>query len=242
MMNATRHPTGFRRGLVGERVTPPASAGGLWGNASSRRLPPGAFGGALKEQGPFLASSMPRRLFIAIDLPKPACWWLSQLVANPPRGVRPVRPSQLHLTLHFLGDFEDVVIPTLRDALAGVHGEPFRLSIRGTGVFPPLGRPSVLWAGVDESEPLVALHAAISAAVVSCGLEIERRPYVPHITLARFTPAVPRAWTARFLNGTSGLAIDDISVERFHLYHSRKLDGATEHSIEAAYPLHTPEA
>ena len=185
---------------------------------------------------------MPRRLFVAIDLPKPVCWRLAQLVADPPRGVRPVRPVQLHLTLHFLGDVADDACMPLHNALALIRCEPFRLSIRGAGVFPPRGRPSVLWAGVDESEPLVALHAAISAAVVSCGLEIERRPYVPHITLARFTPAVPRAWTARFLNGTSGLAIDDISVERFHLYRSSKLDGATEHSIEATYPLHTPEA
>jgi 2'-5' RNA ligase len=183
-----------------------------------------------------------RRLFIAIDLPKPVCWRLSQLVAEPPRGVRPVHPAQLHLTLHFLGDVADDTNSILRDFLASIQGEPFRLSIRGTGVFPPRGRPSVLWAGVDDSGPLVTLHAAIGEVLVSCGLEIERRPYVPHVTLARFTPAVPRAWTARFLSETSGLAIDDIPFDRFHLYRSRKLDGATEHSIEATYPLHTPEA
>jgi len=183
-----------------------------------------------------------RRLFIAIDLPKSVCWRLSQLVADPPAGVRPVRPTQLHLTLHFLGDVEDDVCAALRDALAGVHGERFRLSIRGTGVFPPRGRPSVLWAGVDDSHDLIRLHTAIGEAVASCGLEIERRPYVPHVTIARFTPAVPRAWTTRFLSETSGLAIDDLPVERFHLYGSRRLDGATEHAIEATYALQATEA
>lgn len=177
------------------------------------------------------------RLFIAIDLPKPLCWRLSQLVADPPRGVRPVHPAQLHLTLHFLGDVEDDVCAMLRDALSGVLGEPFRLSIRGTGVFPPRGRPSVLWAGVDDSEPLVALHSAIGEVLVSCGLELDRRPYVPHVTLARFTPAVPRAWTAGFLSENSTLVLDGIPVERFRLYRSRKLDGATEHSVESTYPL-----
>ena len=205
------------------RVIPPASTGGFWWSGKPLALVSG--------------SSMPRRLFIAIDLPKPVCWRLGQLVADPPRGVRPVRPAQLHLTLHFLGDVEDDVCGTLRDALAGVHGDLFRLSIQGTGVFPPRGRPSVLWAGVVDLDALVALHAAIGAAVESCGLEIERRPYVPHVTLARFTPAVPRAWTAGFLSETARLAIDDITVDRFHLYCSRKLDGATEHSIEATFPL-----
>jgi hypothetical protein len=39
-----------------------------------------------------------------------------------------------------------------------------------------------------------------------------------------------------------GRSIDDIPVERLHLYRSRKLDGATEHSIEASYLLRTQEA
>ena len=215
MMNATRHPAGFRRGLVVERY---------------------------KSRAPFSASSMPRRLFVAIDLPKPVCWRLGQLVADPPRGVRPVRPVQMHLTLHFLGDIEDAACAGLPEALARVTHDAFSIAIGGTGVFPPRGRPSVLWAGVAESAALSELHAAIGEAFVSCGLEIERRPYVPHVTLARFTPAVPLAWTARFLSETSGLAIDDIPVDRFHLYRSRKLDGATEHSIEATYSLDSPEA
>jgi 2'-5' RNA ligase len=145
---------------------------------------------------------MPRRLFIAIDLPKPACWRLGQLLLQPPRGVRPVRTVQLHLTLHFLGDVEDTACVGLPEALAEVTHDAFSIAIRGTGMFPPRGRPSVLWAGVAESAALAELHAAIGAALVS-----------------------------------HGLAIDDIPVDRFHLYRSRKLDGATEHSVEATFPL-----
>jgi len=184
---------------------------------------------------------MPRRLFIAIDLPKPMCWRLGQLVADAPRGVRPVRPAQLHLTLHFLGDVEDETCPALHEALAGVRHEPFTIAIRGTGVFPPRGRPTVLWAGIADSVPLTAVHAVIRAAIESCGLPIEHRPYVPHVTLARLTPAVPRAWTARFLTDTAGLETADIPIDRFQLYHSRKLDGTTEHSVEASFRLNGPQ-
>lgn len=179
-----------------------------------------------------------RRLFIAIDLPKPVCWQLGQLVAEPPRGVRPVRPAQLHLTLHFLGDVDSDRLAAFKETLATVRHEPFTIAIRGTGVFPPRGRPSVLWAGVAESSPLTELHDAIGAAIEACGLQVERRPYVPHVTLARLTPAVPRAWVARLLSETSGLGIDDLRVDRFVLYESQKLDGATEHAVVAEYPLH----
>lgn len=180
---------------------------------------------------------MPRRLFIAIDLPRPVCLQLGQMLAQPPQGVRPVRFAQLHLTLHFLGDVEDEAHAALPKALAGVTHDAFPIALRGTGVFPPRGRPTVLWAGVAESAALVELHAAIGAALESCGLDVERRPYVPHVTLARLTPAVPRAWIARFLSDTAGLAFDAIPVDMFHLYHSRRFDGATEHSIEASFSL-----
>lgn len=180
---------------------------------------------------------MARRLFLAIDLPKRACWQLGQLVAEAPRGVRPVRAGQLHLTLHFLGDVEDDSREALRRRLGELREEPFTIAIRGTGVFPPRGRPTVLWAGVAASPPLAELHAAAGRVIESCGLEVERRPYVPHVTLARLTPAVPRDWTARALADTAGLELEALPVDRFQLYHSRRLDGASEHAVEATFPL-----
>lgn len=180
---------------------------------------------------------MPRRLFVAIDLPKPVGWRLNRLIAEPPRGVRPVHAGQLHLTLHFLGDVPDAAHAMLPEALAGVPHEPFTIVINGTGVFPPRGRPTVLWAGIADSAPLAALHAAIGTALESIGVQIERRPYVPHVTLARLTPAVPRTWTLRFLADTDALRIEDVPVTGFTLYHSRRLDGATEHVAEATFPL-----
>ena len=180
---------------------------------------------------------MTRRLFIAIDLPQQTCWRLGQLLVQPPRGVRPVRPGQMHLTLHFLGDVAAAPQAALPAALERVVHDAFTVSIRGSGVFPPRGWPTVLWAGLHDSAPLALLHAAIGAAVESCGLEIERRPYVPHVTLARLTPAVPRAWMLRFLDDTAALRIDAVPVERITLYQSCKRDGATEHSVEATFPL-----
>lgn len=191
---------------------------------------------------PAVVMPMLRRLFIAIDLPPPVCWQLATLVAEPPRGVRPVRPAQLHLTLHFLGGVADEDRMSLQPTLAAVRQEPFTIAVRGTGVFPPHGRPTVLWAGVVESAPLVALHAAIATAIESCGLAVERRPYVPHVTLARLTPGTPRAWTSRFLAATADLAIDAIAVDRFLLYESRRLDGATEHHVAATFALQPPAA
>ena len=61
---------------------------------------------------------MPHRLFIAVDLPEPVRRRLARLVADAPNGVRPVRPEQIHLTLHFIGDTDDAAVAALAAALA----------------------------------------------------------------------------------------------------------------------------
>ena len=178
-----------------------------------------------------------RRLFIAIDLPKPVCFELARLVAAPPRGVRPVPAAQLHLTLHFLGNVDDTARGTVSERLGRVRREPFAIALRGTGIFPPRGRPSVLWAGVVTSAALLDLHAAVGGEIEASGLAVESRPYVPHVTLARLMPGAPRGWLEQVLEQTRSLAIDAVPIERFHLYWSRRIDGRTEHSVEATFSL-----
>jgi 2'-5' RNA ligase len=178
-----------------------------------------------------------RRLFVAIDLPKPIRFQLARLVAEPPRGVRPVPLAQFHLTLHFLGDVDDAVRGTVSERLGRVRREPFAIALRGSGIFPPRGRPSVLWAGVMTSAALLDLHAAVGREIEASGLAVESRPYVPHVTLARLMPGAPRGWLEQVLAATRSLAIDAIPVERFHLYWSRRIDGRTEHTAEATFPL-----
>jgi len=187
-------------------------------------------------------SAATRRLFTAIDLPPAVAWRLGRPLVDPPRGVRPVPTAQVHLTLHFLGDVDDGMRAAVAAALARLRPEAFTVVIRGGGVFPPRGRPTVLWAGVADSAPLAALHATVGAAVAACGLPVESRPYVPHVTLARLAPAVPRAWLGRVRDALDALGSEPLPVDRFHLYRSRRRDGTTVHEVEATFPLVPPTA
>lgn len=105
--------------------------------------------------------------------------------------ARPTPASQLHLTLHFLGQ-----LPRERlDALTTALRQPFT-------PFTPftlhLGRP-VLWpGGIAVLEPLQApprlaqLHATLARALHACAVRTEARAYRPHLTLARH--AAPAPW------------------------------------------------
>lgn len=180
---------------------------------------------------------MTNRLFVAIDLPEDVARRLARIVAAPPPGVRPTRPAQMHLTLHFLGDVAEETMPDLRGRLAQVRGTPFAIDLTGIGRFPPRGRPTVLWAGIDLEPALADLHGRIGDAVARSGIPVERRPYVPHVTLARLTPRAAPSWADERIEQGRALAIRGLPVDRFVLYSSVPADGGTEHVVEAVYPL-----
>lgn len=178
-----------------------------------------------------------RRLFVAVDVPDEVRRRLARLVRTAPEGVRGVTPEQLHLTLHFLGDVAEESASRLAGAMRAVQPAAFTIDVGGVGCFPSLRRPSVLWAGVQPSPPLTALHGAIGDVIEACGTPRESRPFTPHITLARLTPRLPRRWTAEFLQAHADLLVSAIPVTAFILFESRRTDDGHEHVRLETFPL-----
>lgn len=130
------------------------------------------------------------RAFIALDVNAEIARAIDRLTSElrtPHDAINWVRGEKLHLTLRFLGDAVDSQrLPRLVDGLEQVAAatEPFVIGLHGTGAFPGLDRPRVLWIGLASVE-LVALAGRVEAAVVAGGFEAERRPFSPHLTIAR---------------------------------------------------------
>lgn len=96
--------------------------------------------------------------------------------------ARFVPGRNLHLTLYFLGETER--IGEAAACLDGPRAEPFSLALGGLGRF-ERREGDVFWAGVAPAPALTALQAALVEAVARAGFPVEKRPYTPHITLAR---------------------------------------------------------
>ena len=148
------------------------------------------------------------RLFIALHLEEAIRDRLSRLQSDlqaaDRRGeVRWVDPNAMHLTLRFLGEAPEAVVPGLVAALETtlVSAHRIRLGLAGIGGFPQLRRPRVVWLGLEgDLEALGALQARIEAAVTATGWPAENRPFQPHLTLGRvrrpgqpLTPALAAA-------------------------------------------------
>lgn len=135
------------------------------------------------------------------------CFIAAKIPATPPlrntlsaleemgRAVKPVSADNLHVTLKFFGDVPReqtaVIGRTLQEVTAPV--EAFDVTLKGLGAFPHPGRPSVIWAGIDAAEPLVRLAANLEVRFASQGFIRERRPFHPHLTLARIKARPPES-------------------------------------------------
>lgn len=101
--------------------------------------------------------------------------------------ARWVPSENVHLTLRFLGDCREEQVPEIVDAISDSSKKcrTFYGRTTGLGVFPNPKRTGVLWLGVKEEPELANVYNEINKALVSLGFSVEKRPFSPHITLAR---------------------------------------------------------
>ena len=175
-----------------------------------------------------------KRLFIACELPSQAMTDLAALQPTPADGVRLTRSDQIHLTLHFLGDADPERIAL---ALQDVSTERFELTLAGVGRFPTRDGLAILWAGVEVNEQLLALHSQIGTILERQGIATERRPYKPHLTLARCRWPQAREAIDDFLERHANFRLPKLLIDSFTLFSSQLTHGGPIYTCERKYPL-----
>ncbi|PPD03044.1 MAG: RNA 2',3'-cyclic phosphodiesterase [Methylobacter sp.] len=127
--------------------------------------------------------AMPR-LFFALwpdENTRQALTTLSELLVK--KGVKPVTPENLHVTLAFLGQVNAEQAQFLLEHANGVHCKPVQLCFDQLSYWK---KPRVLCLSARETPVALAeLARDLSGLGLACGLEMDGRPYVPHVTLAK---------------------------------------------------------
>lgn len=188
------------------------------------------------------------RAFIAILLDPPlrdalrACARALQ-AAHPPARLKWVGDEQHHLTLHFLGEISAVQTEAVTRTLAAIPPPtaPLSLTLGGLGAFPNVNRPATLWAGgQDEGGRIAILAAAYGLALRTLGLEVDARPFTPHLTLARvprdLDPATIRAVGAWYA-AREALAPPPLTqaIRAVHLMRSELLSSGARYTPVAVF-------
>jgi 2'-5' RNA ligase len=130
------------------------------------------------------------RLFVALDLPEPVrerivAWQRAELT-DP--ALRVVGAQNLHVTLAFLGYLPEKAIGAVAGLVHRVRGPAPRIKLAPEPVGRPKGRPR-LFALDARSAQTVDLQAELERALVAERLyKPEKRPFWPHVTVARVRP------------------------------------------------------
>jgi len=127
------------------------------------------------------------RLFVALDLPESVreeiVAWGRQALADP--ALRPVRPDSLHITLAFLGWLPEKEMPRLAEIVEASRTPAPSIELGDPVPRPRRGRPR-LFALPASSPGATALQAGLQERLVAARLyEPEKRPFWPHVTVAR---------------------------------------------------------
>jgi RNA 2',3'-cyclic 3'-phosphodiesterase len=176
------------------------------------------------------------RAFVAIPLPPEILARLAALQHMLPLPRR-VPEENLHLTLVFLGELAEPLAVEVHEALEAVRAPRITVTLRGADTFGG-DRPRTVFAGVAPEPALDRLQAKVETAARRAGATVERRRFVPHVTLARLRPGSADAPALeRAILDTAGFAPGSFEADRFTLFRSHLGHGRPHYEPLAEYPL-----
>lgn len=176
------------------------------------------------------------RLFLGLEMPAFVQDQLAALRADLP-GVRWQWPSDLHLTLRFLGTVPDSLMARIVEAMQNIGVPPFNMQLSGVGTF----GHRILWVGTESDVQLHLFRQRLDARLVPLGLKLELAEFTPHVTLAR-THRCPPAVLEPFLATHQDLRSAPWEVTHFSLFSSEPGGTGPVYRVVARFAMARGEA
>jgi len=147
---------------------------------------------------------MKKRLFVAINLDNAAKLALAKIIAQLPDSpaFNKIRVDNQHLTLQFLGDTEEELIPQIQEILNNTATKypALELNFTSLGAFPNWQQPNIIWIGIGGPH-LKDLQVELAHQLIKIAPTMDTKPFQPHLTLARvkFLPSPTESAKIQFL-------------------------------------------
>jgi 2'-5' RNA ligase len=177
------------------------------------------------------------RCFIAIEIPESIKKSIAEIIDSLKESgpdVKWVSDQNIHITLQFLGETKESLIPDIKEALHKILAtySPFYIKIAGVGCFPSGRRPRVIWVGMEEPQTLINLYKDINEEMAKFGYQKDERGFTPHVTIGRVKPNRNTGELLRRLDEIRAIRFSDFEVQGIRLMKSElKPSGAIYHSL-----------
>lgn len=181
------------------------------------------------------------RLFTGIGIPYRVRRNLELLLAHlePTAHIKWSRPDNLHITTKFIGEWPEERLEELKAVLRRVPcPDAFAISVSVLGWFPNPHSPRIFLCGIHAPDTLTALVRDTEDALAEIGIARERRPFSPHLTLARI-PMGPGNLSAlkQAVAQLPSVDFGRFTPENFHLYLSKPKPHGSVYSVLDSYPI-----
>ena len=98
-----------------------------------------------------------------------------------------VHPEDYHITLAFLGNADRGMLETSIQLISEElsKDKSFPLNFEGMGTFGSKESPRIFWLRLEEQARLYEVRKTVFRACEEAGFSLEKRPFHPHVTVAR---------------------------------------------------------
>lgn len=101
-----------------------------------------------------------------------------------------VNPQNIHITIRFLGNVSPKAIEQVYEEMKNVPFKPYKIDIKGLGVFPSLEYIRIVWAGIEEgATQLKNVFGQLEPRLQRLGFKPDHKGFSPHLTIARVRSA-----------------------------------------------------
>lgn len=165
------------------------------------------------------------RLFVAVDLDEKIRDSIYKVAERLSKlsGLKLVEKENLHITLMFLGEVSEAKVDLIKEKLSEIKFDPFEISFKGIGFFPPKGNPRVVWIGIENGEDkLKYLANEVSEKLKKLGFKRDKE-FSAHVTIARVKRRVSglKELLSEFENEVFGsMVVDKFKLKRSILKHT----------------------
>lgn len=104
--------------------------------------------------------------------------------------IKFVEPCNLHITIHFFGEISDDEVQTLIKNLENIHIKPINTYTEGFFVFGMPAKPTVVGIKLYYSTDFELMINKYHLVIKSLNYELDKRPYIPHLTFGRVKSSV----------------------------------------------------
>ena len=149
------------------------------------------------------------RVFVAVDLPKEVkdeLYRIQKLINPKLAKIKWVPKKNLHLTLKFLGEVEN--IDEIHERLSKIKLKSFKVNLGSIGAFPNLKDIKILWADIKPDKEIINLQQKVDEELFQFSDKYQK--FSSHLTLGRIKMIKKEK---EFLNLIKSIEVKPIELE-----------------------------